>query len=259
MRIFSTLKHLNKWHYINAKNVQKYLVTFPYLQKSQYFAVCYYCHNPIKIVQRFSAKEDKLSFYGIHLKKPINGFDHFNKDKLNHCLLNKKAQLMVFNPLSKPQFDLAEVDHNVLRKDLCYYTGIYFSLKLTEQFLNENPDIPYYRNADSFNLPFIVLLNAKRLNLKYRKIANPRLIKAIEGKSKNFQVSSSQILPKSPDSSAKLYMYFKDQKIESSNLLSLKVSVVESCNGSKILIYSFHIFAKMFNNLIRREDEKGGD
>lgn len=187
MRIFSTLKHLNKWHYINAKNVQKYLATFPYLQKSQYFAVCYYCHNPIKIVQRVSTKKDKLSFYGIHLKKPINGFDYFNKDKLNHCLLNKKAQLMVFSPLSKPQFDLAEVDHNVLRKDLCYYTGIYFSLKLTEQFLNENPDIPYYRNADSFNLPFIVLLNAKRLNLKYRKIANPRLIKAIEKNQKTFK------------------------------------------------------------------------
>ena len=249
MKVFCTIHHLNSWHYITVQNVHKYLSSYPYLQDGNYFAVCAYCHNPIRIVQRAKNNSSQPILYGSHTKSIVPGFSNFDHDKLDHCLLKENISNMVLNPLATTTLNISRINTAVLRKDLTYYTGIYFSNKLTNRILQEHNNVFAYRHADYYNLPFTLLLATEHLKLNYRKIANPRFISAIESNSRLFNVSeTNQIIP--IDEGATLEMHFENPTISKSGFPSLDIFISESQDNYSHRIYDFHIFAKMFNNLL---------
>ena len=249
MKVFCTIHHLNSWHYITVQNIHKYLSSYPYIQDGNYFAVCSYCHNPIKIIQRAKSNSADLILYGTHTNDIVPGFSNFDRDKLDHCLLKEHISNMVLNPLATPTLKISRINTAVLRKDLTYYTGVYFSNKLTHEILQEHDNVFAYRHADYYNLPLTLLLATEHLKLNYRKIANPRFISAIKRESKLFDVSeTNQIIP--IDDAATLEMHFEKPTISKSGFPSLYVSISESQDDYSHQIYGFHIFAKMFNNLL---------
>lgn len=258
MRIFTTLDKLNNWHYLNFKNINRYLASFPYRQNGQVYAICNYCHNPIKIIQRSSKDNEQngLSLYASHVKtKKLDGFSPVNEDRLKHCLLSKKAQIMAFSPLSTPSFQIDDINQNNLRKDLTFYCGIFFSHQLTRSMISNHRNVVQFRDADYYNLPFALLVATKEINLNYRKVASPHLSKAIETNSQYFSISSEkQLLQKERFEAANLTMSFGNQKVGDSNLPSLEITVTESLGDISNTICDFRIFAKMFTNLLERKD-----
>lgn len=252
MKVFCTMHHLNFWHYISVSNIHNYLSSYPYLQDGHYFAVCPYCHNPIKIVQRAKNSSSDTIIYGTHTKGIVSGFSNFDQDKLDHCLLKENISNIVLNPLATNTLKVSRINTAVLRKDFTFYTGIYFSYNLTNWILQKHDNVFSYRHADYYNLPFVLLLATKQLKLNYRKIANPRLISAIKDDSKLFSVSESgQIIP--ADKKSTLEMHFEKPTISKSGIPSLYISISESQDDYSHQIYGFHIFAKMFNNLFTFE------
>lgn len=252
MIFFTTIHHLDKWHYLNSKNIRKYLSAYPYLQNGNYYAVCFYCHNPIRLVGRLNAKTNEVTYYGVHSKKLIPGFSVFDQTKLSHCLYKNNPSTFVLDPLKQKSLDVNQVNLDSLRKDLTYYTGFYFSKKLTYSFLLRNQKAFEYRDVDQYNFPFVLLLVAKSVSLNYRKVANPRLKYAIDNNADYFQVSSSsQIVPLFKN--ADLIMSFEEQELAKNQLPLLHVRIYEILDGTKNLICESHIFAKMFNNLIDKE------
>lgn len=258
MRIFTTIDKLNNWYYLNSKNISRYLASFPYRQNGRVYAICNYCHNPIKIIQRSSKDNEQkgLSLYASHVKtKKLDGFSAINEDRLKHCLLSKKAQIMALSPLSAPSFQIDDINQNNLRKDLSFYCGIFFSNKLTRSMINNHRNVVQFRDADYYNLPFALLVATNEINLNYRKVASPHLSRAIETNSQYFSISSKkQIFPKERFEAANLTMSFSNQKVEDSDLPSLEITVTESLGDISNTICDFRIFAKMFTNLIERKD-----
>lgn len=258
MKVFSTSSQSKHWHYINTNNIHNYLSGFPYQQDKKLYAICPYCHNPIKIVSR--ASNNHLVFYAVHSNSPIKGFKLFDERRLKYCLLSKKPRLMFYDPLSEPAFDLALLNLDALRKDLTFYTGIFMSTKSTSYLIHHNKKALQFRDADIYNFPFALLLATEQIKLNYRKVANPRIADAIEKYSKYFILDEQkQILPKDKFDEASIVIQFKNQSISPGNFLSCNAVISESYKNSYNKIISFHIFAKMFTNLIAGKDEFEGE
>lgn len=252
MKIFSTTSQSDRWHYINSKNVHTYLSDFPYQQDKKLFAVCPYCHNPLRILSRAS-KTQEMTYYAIHSKKPVNGFRLFDKKCLEFCMLSNPPKLMIYDALSKPAFDPAKLNIDSLRKDLTFYTGFFLTNIFTNQLIQNNKKALRFRDANIYNFPFVLLLAAKDFDLKHRKVANPRISNAIRENSKYFYLNSeNQVSSKTQFDNAKIKIQFKNQAIGSGNFLYCDAVISESNDNSINEIFSFHIFAKMFTNLLER-------
>lgn len=161
---------------------------------------------------------------------------------------------MIYDALAKAAFDPAKLNITYLREDLTFYTGFFLTNRLTNQLIKDNKKALRFRDANIYNFTFVLLLAAKEFDLKHRKAANPRIRNAIRENFKYFYLNSgNQVCSKAQFDKTQIKIQFKNQALGDGNFLYCDAVISESNDNSINEIFSFHIFAKMFTNLIGKD------
>lgn len=251
MDIFSTTNYLykhNHWYPLNVRNVEQYLSAYPYLQDKKIYAYCPYCHSVIRILERTRTNAKGYSLYAKHIHQSLKGLDS-NNTYADSCILRVKSSIFK-NSLLKGNDDLVfrKINKSNLRKALSFCTGIYFSNKLVDEFLNKKIDAFHLSYVDQYNFPFALLLANECFTLNYRKIANPQIKKAIRDYHTDLTINKeNQICLKK---SNLLKMYFSLNSRLDNEWPSLNISIYyESDSTRRGLVFNARLYCRFFKGI----------
>lgn len=250
MNAFTLPGTLNRWHYINRKNIQTYCSTFPFLQKRKHYALCPYCKNPIAILTKASSSIESI-YYGKHSTHSVPGFEEINRSKLNHCIL--KTQTPLFTDQIDAAFSVSpdQVNISSLRRALSLLIGVYVSNRGAESLLRTCSAALSFRNADMYNFPFPLLLEKKTFSIKGYKIANSFIRALINENSNYFYVEPGTLrtIEKSVIDGS-IFVNMKSDKTNNAGIPRIKAILIESRHNEQHTIGYYFIECRMFDGLM---------
>lgn len=239
-----------RFYNLDTYNVQKYLSSYPYLQDNKNYAICPYCGNPVAILYVANKEHTDASIYARHVTNDVAGFPRINKQKLDHCLLS--YNLVPFVPAASPieAISLKSVNISNLRKAFNSVTGISFSNYTTGEVLKNHHNALSYRNVDSYNFYFSLLVDAKRFNLVNRYIWSNQIKKAITTKSRYFKLIGDKVVPKQKGI-GDLRLEIKEYDFKDGYLPSITFEIYEQINEtSSSPLISFKRYCFMYDGLV---------
>lgn len=236
----------------------------PYLQeingKTQAFALCPACHNPVILVNRIVPQTKSNTLYAKHCKYNVSDLANYDQNSYENCSLANPTNFdeKIKRPLNHATNDIikdAIRNHFAL---LIYHlelaTGILFSEKVLRQMLKDFESCQgyYYHSINLFNLPVAFLYVVKSQDLSSCKI-NSDIYNKINIKSKlftfqsnsNFGKTNFSIIPQNNSLNSNISFYLYDHTLSTEYTEeSVTLCIIEkTSNGS----YEKTLFEKVIN------------
>jgi hypothetical protein len=246
----------NKTYKITRENFE--MLTdkkYPYCQeirkRMRYLAICPTCGNPISFIGLYindqTDRKRKRALHGRHFTQNVSQLADFDEFAYENCPLHndKAGKLYTDIPGTKKNNEIVRLIKTYpeeLRECISKILGFHISRSKFEKLLVSfvNSKGYYFKGMTKFNLPYYFLYLLPNQKLYKCKVLDDVVEKAIDLKSKYFEVSKEKRLEKKVDEYVE-FEFILVEHIKNDNSESINYKLIERKKEIRNLIFEYRI------------------